>query len=231
VELAKIRLAGHDEAAKEVPRAILVEVLNGMVKLLHPFMPYITEELFQALKPYTGEKAPSAVLAHLPLSDGGRTPATATTMELVMGVTRAIRTIRSQFNVPPGLQIHAVVCAKDDSVLEALEQHAGYVRHLARLKDLEFQADGDKPPHSATALVSGLVIYVPLEGIIDLQKERSRLRKELETVGAQMRKLESKLAREEFVARAPQVEVERAQRRRKELEDKRREIEATLAQL
>ena len=231
LELAKIRLTGTDEAAKDVPRAILVEILDGMLKLLHPYMPYITEECWQALKPYTGETAAYVLHAHLPLADKKHADGDTEAMRVVMDVTRAIRTIRSQFNVPPGLQIEAVVSSKEEAALKTLAQHGPYVRHLARLKEIREQSNGSKPKHAATAVVAGLQIFIPLEGIIDLEKERARLRKEIEAVHEEMGKLDAKLNREDFRTRAPKPEVDRTLARKAELEEKLRQLDALLAEL
>jgi valyl-tRNA synthetase len=231
LELAKIRLMGTDEAAKDVPRAILVEVLDGVLKLLHPFMPYITEECWQAMKPYTGEKTPFALHAHLPLAAEAKPGADAGAMQVVMDVTRAIRTIRSQFNVSPALQLDAVVSGADAPALKILNEHGAYVRHLARLKDIRSESNGRKPPHSATAVVAGLKLFIPLEGIIDLEKEKARLKKETDGVHDEMGKLDVKLGREDFRSRAPKAEVDRTLARKAELEAKLKEIETHLADL
>ena len=231
LELAKIRLMGADEAAKDVPRAILVEILDGVLKLLHPFMPFITEECWQAMKPYTGEKTPFALHAHLPLPAEPHAGEDQRAMEVVMEVTRAIRAIRSQFDVPPSLQLDAVVSADDAPALKVLSEHGAYIRHLARLKDIRSQSDGQKPPHSATAVVAGLKLFIPLEGIIDLDKEKARLKKETDLVREEMGKLDVKLGREDFRTRAPKAEVDRTLARKAELEAKLKEIETHLSDL
>jgi len=212
VELAKPRLAGPDA---DLVRAVLVQTLTGTLKLLHPFMPFITEELYQALKAYAGESA-----AHL-LESGAPRPApewddaqACERMRGVMDVVRALRAVRSQLNVPPALQIQAFYSAGGTAAEGLLLDHGTYVLHLARLADL--QPAAGRPAHSATAAAGSLTFFVPLEGIIDFDKEKKRLAKELDRLSKDLRQCEDRLSDKAFMDRAPASEISKLQRRRQE---------------
>jgi valyl-tRNA synthetase len=211
VELAKIRLQGNDAAAQEVACTVLIEVLSGTLRMLHPFMPFITEELFGALKPFTGEQAAFVVQAGLPeateaLSDEEARREMGTIMEAVT----ALRSLRAQLNVPPGLKIRVISAGGSADVRELLAMRADYLKALARMEDYQHSAEGIRPPHSATAVAAGMSFFVPLEGIIDFGQEGERLRKEIVKVESDLGKLTAKIENKDFLARAPQSEVESA---------------------
>ncbi len=232
IELAKLRLQGTDEKSKRTAQAVLVEILYGTLKLLHPFMPFITEELSQALRPYTAETETRLLRARLPSPRPALIDAASEArMGLLMAVTTAVRTIRSQFNVPPGLKVKAVASGSDKDAREALAGSSAYVAHLARLEALSVEANGGKPRHAATAVVQGLSIYVPLEGLIDFEKEKARLAKELEKMGKDIASLSNKLANEAFVSRAPKEEVDRVRATLSDAELKKRQLSDALRSL
>jgi len=211
VELAKIRLQGKDEAAKQSVRIVLVEVLSGTLRLLHPFMPFITEELHGALKPYLGQKAAFIVEAGLPELHGDWSDENARRdMGTVMAVVTALRSLRAQLNVPPGLKIRVVSAGEAADVRELLSRRADYFKALVHIDELSYSDEGIQPPHSATAVAAGLSFYVPLEGVVDLTQEAQRLRREIAKAEAELSKLAGKMENKDFLARAPQTEVELA---------------------
>ncbi|MDD5627729.1 MAG: valine--tRNA ligase [Elusimicrobia bacterium] len=232
VELAKIRLQGQGAGRMEVrpagaggtsataggpdqesARAVLVEVLSGTLRMLHPFMPFITEELHGALKPFNGVKAGFIVEAGAPeLSGDWSDDEACREMGTVMEVVAALRSLRAQLNVPPGLRIDVVSAGGSADVRELLAKRAGYLTALAHLRDIRHSREGTRPPHSATAVAAGMSFYVPLEGVIDLAQECGRLRKEIAKAEADLSKLAVKMENKDFLARAPQAEVELARR-------------------
>ena len=214
VELAKLRLLSTDEEAKRVPRTVLVSVLTGTLKLLHPFMPFITEELYAALKPFAGEEADFLLDAGAGLPEGfGKDEQALSEMAFLMGAVGSLRALRSQLNVPPSLKIEALYSAKNGGEEALLRGQHGYLSHLARIATLK-PAPGGRPAQSATAAAGGMVFYVPLAGIIDLGKEKKRLTKEVERLAAELSQCEIRLADKAFLARAPESEVEKIRRRR-----------------
>ena len=232
VELAKIRLQGADSDEKEQARAILVNVLSGTLKALHPFMPFVTEELFAALKPYTGETADFILRAGAPtLARDWSNPEAVQSMGLVMQVVTAIRSMREQLNVPAGLAVKVVVSGKAPETEALLKEHEAYFKSRARLEAIEFAADGGKPAQSGTAVAGGLNFYVPLAGIIDFDKERKRLEKEIEKAAAEVAKIAAKAENPNFVARAPKEEVELAKSQHQAAAARCERLKETLASL
>ena len=229
VELAKLRLTGPDGEAKETVRAILVQVLLGTLKLLHPVMPFITEELYQALKGYGGEDASSILGSPRPGGEGWKDEQAVARMTRVMEAVGALRALRAQLNVPPGLKLR-VLTAGDGEELRLVKEHEEYVKTLARLDAID-SAAGARPPHSATALAGGLSFYVPLEGVIDFAKERARLEKEAKDVVAQLERCRAQLSNQNFLSRAPKSEVDTIRQRQTDFEAKQNRIRETLENL
>jgi valyl-tRNA synthetase len=228
IELAKIRLQ-EGGAAADTPRAVLVEVLAGVLKLLHPFMPFVTEELWQAVRPYAG--GGEFLLGERLPEPGFHDPESTAAMPLVQEATIRIRTTRALLHVPPGMKLKAVASGGEEQQRRLLEAHRGYIMLLARLESLEFASDGGKPPHAATAVVGGMSVYLPLEGTIDFAKERERLAKELEGVDAELARLDARLSNKSFVERAPESEVRRVEDRKAHLLKERRSREEALESL
>ncbi|MFA6030085.1 MAG: valine--tRNA ligase [Elusimicrobiota bacterium] len=218
VELAKARLlaapAGEETPDVRAVRTVLVGVLSGTLKLLHPVMPFITEELWGALKPYSGEKADFLLQSGAPRPEGWTDAEAEARMAFVMDAVKALRALRSQLNVPPALKIVAHHAAKDAAEERLLLEHAAYLRQLARIEALAPAAG--RPPQSATAAVSGVTFYVPLAGVIDFEKERKRLAKEVERLSNDVKQCEDRLADPVFAGRAPEAEVQKLRKRRQE---------------
>jgi valyl-tRNA synthetase len=231
IELAKLRLTGADEKAKKTAQAVLVEVLSGTLQLLHPFMPFITEELWQAFRPFVGGTE-FLLQNELPDYDPKkRDSAAEATMALVMEATIRVRTARALLNVPPGRKIPAIAIGGEDGERGVLEANRDYVSHLARLETFELKPNGPKPPHSATAVVRGLPIYLPLEGLIDFDAERARIGKELEKTSHELESLEKRLSDSKFTERAPEEEVQRVKERKDETLKRRESLKDVLASL
>ncbi|PIP83096.1 MAG: valine--tRNA ligase [Elusimicrobia bacterium CG_4_9_14_3_um_filter_62_55] len=227
VELSK---SGLDDAARlPVIRAILVQVLTGSLKMLHPFMPYITEELYENLRAYAGESADFVLRAGAPAPEGWKDPGSVASMGVVMDAVRSLRALRAQLNVPPALKIKAFHSG-DEAELRALAPHAGYVRHLARLEALEAAANG-RPAQSATAVSRKLTFFVPLAGVIDFDRERTRLTKEIARVAKELEKCRKQLTNASFLERAPVDEVDKIRARQDEFESMHSSLAATLESL
>ncbi|MBI3550815.1 MAG: valine--tRNA ligase [Elusimicrobia bacterium] len=233
VELAKIRLAGIDGEGKEAARAVMVQVLTGTLQMLHPFMPYITEELFEALKPFAGINADSVLDSKAPaLEFDWADPETSARMKALMEMVVAIRTTRSELNVPPKLKLKAFFQNGHDEGKKALiQERSDYILHLARLESLAPAADANRPAGSVTAVAAGCTFYLPLEGVVDFQKERARLEKELVDIEKQLAGIQTRLSNLDFVKRAPAEEVRKAQAQRDDLSAKKVRIRETLASL
>ncbi len=208
IELVKPRLYGKDtEESRYAAQKTLVEVLRGSMELLHPFMPFITEEIWQHL-PHEGE---TIMLAKWPEQEESLISAEIDKqMELTIEVIRAIRNLRSEMNVPLGKKAEVIICANNHEYTVYLKDGANYILSLASAESLSVEETlAAKPTQAATAVVHGIEIYLPLKGLIDLDKEIARLEKELTKMEGEIKRIEGKLTNEGFVAKAPAEVIEK----------------------
>ncbi len=201
LELAKPLLQGADAAAKAETQATTAFVLDQAVKLLHPFMPFITEELWA-----NAPRGSVLALAPWPALEGIAFPAAEAEIGFVVELISEIRSVRSEMNVPAGAQVPLVLVGADSSVQARVETWAEIIKRLARLSDISFAAEA--PGQSAQMIVRGTLAALPLEGIIDFAAEKVRLAKEIEKLQGEAKKIEAKLGNADFVARAPEDVVE-----------------------
>ncbi|MBI2468558.1 MAG: valine--tRNA ligase, partial [Candidatus Rokubacteria bacterium] len=216
VEWSKLTLyRGEDPAVRARAQATLVVVLETTLRLLHPFMPYLTEEVWQRLP--KGRKPPESIMiARFPRPRRRDVdPAAETDMRLLMAVVTAVRNVRSEMQIPPARALAIIVRPPDADRAAVL---TGGGPSLAALARAEVRVDprAARPPQSALALAEGCEIYVPLEGVVDLAVERQRLGRELARAEEELGRLEAKLARVEFRERAPAEVVAREEARRAE---------------
>jgi len=230
IELAKGRLTGVDGEEKEAARTILVNVLAGTLKALHPLMPFVTEELYAALKPYAGETAEFLLVGGYRAPESDRSdPEAEKEMARLMGAVVSIRSLRAQLNVPLALKIKAV--ATGPFAAAVLGEHRAYVALLARLEALEPVDGGGRPPHSATAVADGVTFFVPLAGVIDFAKERERLTKDLAKAEGDIEKCEGKLKNLSAAANAPAEKLAEAKAQHEAAVARRERLQETLAVL
>ena len=202
IELTKPRLNSGDEAANKSAQQVLLYVLTDILKLLHPFMPFITEEIWQAL-PHDGE---ALMVASYPKFDPALSfPAEEQDFESVMAAIRAVRSRRSEMNVPPSRKAQLVIVSEKPEAFKAGEM---YICKLAYADHITL---ADAAPDASEKMVSVVTndakIFMPLAELVDLEAERARLAKELEKAQKQVEGQERKLANENFVARAPEQVV------------------------
>jgi valyl-tRNA synthetase len=207
LELSKPYLYQSDGARRGITQKILVYVLDKTLKLLHPYMPFITEEIWQQL-PHEGE---SIMVADYPevrpkLVDDEA----AREMERIMGVITGIRNIRGEMGIPPLTMVDIILIAEDEGTAEALKEHLGFVKDLARVKEARIMVQGERPRAAATALADGVEVFVPLEGVIeDPKKEQRRLTKELTKLLNDLELTQRKLANDSFLEKAPPDKVQK----------------------
>ncbi|MCL6580060.1 MAG: valine--tRNA ligase [Firmicutes bacterium] len=236
IEMVKPRLYGNDEGSRRLARLTLVYVLDGVLRLLHPFQPFLTEAVWQRLPALQGESAwawpnplpatdgkpRSIVIAPWPApSPALRDEELEADMALVIEVTRAVRNLRAEAGVPAGKKAPVVLVAEAERSYAALEAGRAFIRDLAHVSELELARSlGERPAQAAAAVTRGVEIYLPLRGLIDLEKESARLAGELEQARADLERVRSKLANAEFLAKAPAAVVEKERRKESELEVK-----------
>jgi valyl-tRNA synthetase len=228
LEIAKRSLYQPESpAARAVTQRTLVETLEATLRLLHPFMPFISEELWQRL-PHQGD---SIMIAAFPkASSKGRDPEAERLMAPVLDVVSAIRTIRSESRISPALELTVSVKPASPLVTAALADGAAVIGSLARAA-ITVSADGARPANSAMAATPSGDVFVRLEGVVDFDAERQRLRKEVERARKEIAFLEGKLGRPEFVERAPAEVVERERSRLTEQRETEQKLAASLAAL
>jgi valyl-tRNA synthetase len=221
VECAKLSLyRGDDLAVRARTQETLIEALETTLRLLHPFMPFITEEIWQRL-PHDG---PSVMLAPFPKPQRNDQDAGAERdMTVLMAVTTAIRNIRGEMRIPPSTTLRAVLKPATAKTAGLLRAHAPLVQSLARC-EATVDPRAARPRASAMAIAERVECFVPLEGLVDLDAERQRLAKEIKKVEEQIGFLEGKLKGKEFKRKAPREVVEREEGRLAE----QREIRAKL---
>jgi len=216
VELAKGALYGEDETAKAQTRAVLLTVLDGILKMLHPFMPFVTEKLYGLFPDPSGmdkDGKGMLILAPWPNADAAlRFPDDETQMEGLMDIVRQIRAARAERAVAPGkrAKVYALPQPGWEAALQASE---GVLRRLASASDVAVLASRDEAPEHAVQLVSeAAAVWIPLGELIDVPKETQRVKKELAALDAEVARAKAKLENPGFLAKAPQalVEEERA---------------------
>ncbi|HUE75314.1 MAG TPA: valine--tRNA ligase [Chloroflexota bacterium] len=227
IEIAKIRLyGGADERARLTTQAVLHRVLDTIVRLLHPFMPFVTEELWQHL-PHEGE---SLMVAPWPEA-GERDPEAEREMGLLMDIVRALRNARTEYKVEPGRKIEAICVAGDADAV--IERESAIITTLASVQPLRIvRALAVQPEHALHLIAGGVEVYLPFAGMIDLAAEQRRLESDISQTTEQIERLRARLRDPQFVgkARADVVERERArlldlEERQVKLSERRRALE------
>ena len=217
IEMVKPRLYGReDEVSKQTACYVLWKVLDSALKMLHPFMPFITEGIWQHL-PHEGE----AIMQELQpvVNDSFMDDSIEEQMNMMQELVRSIRNVRAEFSVAPSRKIEAIIHASPDTI-ENIKSVEKLVVHLAGIENLVIEPTGEKRPEkAAVAVMSGAEVFLPLAGLIDLDKEIERLKRECDKLNAEYDKVSAKLNNESFVKQAPEAVVGRERERMQELLD------------
>ncbi|GAB3455893.1 valine--tRNA ligase [Insolitispirillum peregrinum] len=218
LEFAKPVFGGSDEVAKAEARATAAWALDQILLLLHPFMPYITESLWEQIAPRDG----MLIVQQWPSLDGLDDAAARQEMDWVVEMISSVRSVRAEMNVPPSIKMPMILQGVGDEVARRLEAHRPLIETLARLSGITV---GEEAPKASAQVVIGEVTAIlPLEGVIDVEAEKQRLAKEIKKNDAEAKKLSSKLGNESFIAKAKPEVVE-------EQRDRLVEAEAAIAKL
>ncbi|MFE4037669.1 valine--tRNA ligase [Priestia sp. YIM B13489] len=228
IEMAKLPLYGEDEAAKKTTRSILAYVLDNTMRLLHPFMPFITEEIWQSL-PHEGE---SITVAKWPevrpeLSD----KEAANDMRLLVDIIRAVRNIRAEVNTPMSKQVKLFIKAKDENIQSQLEKNRAYVERFCNPSELVISTDVSLDEKAMTAVVTGAELILPLEGLINIEEEIARLEKEYGKLNKEVERVQKKLNNQGFIAKAPAKVVEEERAKEQDYVEKREAVQSRIAEL
>ncbi|MBQ4865108.1 valine--tRNA ligase [Priestia megaterium] len=228
IEMAKLPLYGEDEAAKKTTRSILAYVLDNTMRLLHPFMPFITEEIWQSL-PHEGE---SITVAKWPevrpeLSD----KEAANDMRLLVDIIRAVRNIRAEVNTPMSKQVKLFIKAKGENIQSQLEKNRAYVERFCNPSELVISTDVSLDEKAMTAVVTGAELILPLEGLINIEEEIARLEKEYDKLNKEVERVQKKLNNQGFIAKAPAKVVEEERAKEQDYVEKREAVQSRIAEL
>ncbi len=214
VELIKPDKA--DEEIREGSLNVAAYVLNQILKLMHPFTPFVTENTYRDLHNLIEGSSETIMFAKWPEPDASFIDEKLEeSLEQIQAVVTAVRMVRSELNVPPSKKSDLYIKVKDEAFGQLLENHIGYFRSLIKVENLFVGTDTKKPLVSASAIISGADIYVPLAGLIDIEVEKARLDKEITNLKNQLEKVSRKLANPDFLANAPE-DVTKKERAKKE---------------
>ena len=210
IEISKIHLREKDSQKGDVVRGVIVHVLKTILALLHPYSPFITEELWSQFK---AEKDLELIVSpwpdyHPELVDSKAEK----TMGFLQDIIIAVRTIRGQMNVPPGKKADMVVRMHGDSKF-VLEKYDEVIKSLCGIREISVGEFLDKPPHSAVAVIRDMEIFLPLEGLIDVVLEQERLEKREADLKVYISNIQKKLSKRDFLSRAPKKVVEREEKK------------------
>jgi valyl-tRNA synthetase len=215
--MAKQGLYGDDERQRASAMGVSREVLMAALRLLHPFMPFVTEELWQKFPGTEG----SIMNAQFPEpADFAVDEDALEEMELVMGVVTGIRNIRGEMRIPPGKKVSIVIDVADKKEENALFRNVTYIKMLAKARDVSIESNVPKPVASATALFGQIQVHVLLKGLLDFEEERKRLNKEIHKIEKEIQISEKKLSNKGFLEKAPKEIVAEVREKAKKLSQK-----------
>jgi valyl-tRNA synthetase len=225
VEMIKNRLYGDNEEIKSAVLSRALSIFENMLKMVHPFMPFVTEEIYQLMKERKeGESISTSEFQEVkkelikPQADKD--------MEVVKNIVTAIRNIRGEMNIPPSKKINVLL-----KTSEVSERQIDYINKLAKVEDLKAGENITKPKASASSVVKSSEIYVPLEGLIDLDVERQRLQKEITRLEGSLAGIEKKLSNEKFINGAPAEVVEKERAKQRDWQENLRKLKEILENL
>jgi len=206
LELSKPVLQSDDisDELKRGTQRTLIEILESLLRLLHPLMPFITEEIWQQVAPRADVEGDTIMLQPFPESDPGASDSDAVSdIEWVRQFILGIRQIRGEMDISPGKPLPVILQHTSDTDRARAEKHANLLRGVGRVESVTVLSDGEQPPAAATALLGELRLLVPMKGVIDVDAERARLEKHRSKVDADLARTQGKLSNDNFVNNAP----------------------------
>ena len=214
LELTKPVMNSGSDAELRGTRHTLIQVLEALLRLAHPIIPYITETIWQRVKTLKGITADTIMLQPFPEYDANQVDEKALSdLEWIKQTIIAVRNIRAEMNIAPGKPLEVILRGASAEAQRRVLENQSFIQSLARLSSLTLLADGDKGPVSVTKLVEGAEVLIPMAGLIDKATELDRLAKEVAKLEAEIERIEGKLGNEGFVARAPEAVVAKERER------------------
>ncbi|MFF3924958.1 valine--tRNA ligase [Paenibacillus lactis] len=228
IEFAKLSLYGEDQAAKKKTQSVLAYVLDRTMRLIHPFMPFISEEIWQHL-PHEGE---TVMLASWPVYDPAfENPESVAEMNLLMDVIRAVRNIRAEVNVPMSKKVELLLKPVNEQIAGIIDRNADYIRRFCNTSEYQSSLELATPEKAMTAVVTGVELFLPLAGLIDIAQEIARLEKEIQHLNSEVERVEKKLNNPGFVSKAPEKVIEEERAKLADYSDKRSKVIARIEEL
>ncbi len=217
-----------DTADKRAAQHTMIEVLGKSLQMLHPLMPFITEEIWQKL-PVANE---SIMISSYPVSNREKIDAGAEeTMGLIIEVVNSIRALRWEMNIAPAQQVDVVLRSTSSNSIDILNRYRGYIENLAKAGSVTAAAGASKPESAVTAVVRDVEIFLPLKGVIDFADEQRRLQKELAKIQKDLGDITRKLSNRDFLAKAPEAVIEKEKARSQELIETRDKLQTNLERI
>ena len=227
IEMSKLALNSSEPAEAARSRKLLQALLDQILSLLHPIMPFVTEEIWQVF----GENRGSIMIQRYPTAEGAWIDEDVEKrMAVLMNVIRSIRNLRTEMNCPPGKEVRVIFCGAQVD-LAFLREQQPYLRALARVGSAEYRAAGDPPKGAATAVVGPIEIYLPLDDLVNLGEERARLSREMGKVEEELARVQKKLANADFLAKAKNEVVHKEREKASHFEEKIRTLRSSLEKL
>ncbi len=220
------------EAGQEIrpgSLAVATYVLDKILRLLHPFVPFVTEEIHHQL---TGSNDSTLTFGPWPdVQEALKDDALEASLVQIQEVVTAVRAMRSELNVPPGKRADLHIRVSDNSLGQLLNDHQSYFGPLAKVETLRVGTEVKKPPFSASAVIGGAELFLPLEGLIDIEAEKNRLQKSLNELRNNLERLSKKLANQDFLARAPKDVIDRERSKKDDFEERIERLNKNLEQI
>ncbi|MCD6319126.1 MAG: valine--tRNA ligase [Candidatus Desulfofervidaceae bacterium] len=213
---------------KEITQGVLLYVLSAILKLLHPFIPFVTEEIWQHL-PYTQDSILEAPYPQ-PRPELIKT-SVVTEMETMIGLVKTIRNMRGEIGIPPNVKVDIIVSTPRQDILTQIEKHKEPICRLGGIKGLTLSVHAERPSYASAAVWQGMDIYMPLKGIFDPKVEERRLNKEIDKVSHELAMVQRKLTNQDFLNKAPKAVVEKEQAKAAQLEEKLQKLKANLERI
>ena len=228
IEMAKLPLYGDDEEQKLMTRSVLAHVLDQTMRMLHPYMPFITEEIWQQL-PHKGD---SITVSKWPQARPEFHDESASNeMKRLVSIIKSVRNIRAEVDTPLSKQIKLYIKTKNEVIASELENNRSYLERFCNPSELIISTDVETPEKAMSAVVTGAELFLPLEGLIDFDKEVERLEKELTKWTKEVERVQKKLANEGFVNKAPEHVVDEERQKEKDYLEKQAKVKARLEEL
>jgi valyl-tRNA synthetase len=227
IEMSKLALTSSDPATANRSRTFLRDLLDQILLLLHPLVPFVTEEIWQVL----GDRRDSIMVQPYPVAQPSWFDSnTDQKMAFLMDVIRAIRNLRTEMNCPPGREVKVIFHGAEVD-LDFLREHQPYLRSLARVGTTDFRQSGERPKGAATAVVGGMEIYLPLDESVNLDEERTRLSKEVSKIEVELARVQKKLANSDFISKAKAEVIQKEKEKAVQFEEKIRTLRSSLQKI